>query len=146
MDKFLAPHTPEATAHNHLTENAHSWDVDHPNTNEALVARCSAYRAFERYLTGADIFLHPRNRPDLESILKRYSYDAIHNTIAKSRSTLQRGGYSRVCHLAEQSIRNVLNTGDNTSFLLALHRPASNSPTETTAADSSPPPFHPISV
>jgi hypothetical protein len=27
---------------------------------------------------------------------KSYSYDAIHNAIAKSRSSLQPGGYSRV--------------------------------------------------
>ena len=27
---------------------------------------------------------------------RRYAYDAIHNTIAKSRSQLERGGYSRV--------------------------------------------------
>lgn len=69
---------------------------------------------------------------------RRYSYDAIHNAIAKSRSTLQPGGYSRVrhllvtrlcpltwslqiCHRAEDSIRNVLNTGDNLQILLALH-------------------------
>ena len=27
---------------------------------------------------------------------RRYAYDTIHNTIAKSRSQLERGGYSRV--------------------------------------------------
>ncbi|GLB33819.1 putative calcineurin-like phosphoesterase [Lyophyllum shimeji] len=121
MDKFLAPHTPEAAAHIHLSENWLNWDSDHPSINETLVAGCASYRAFDRYLSGADLFLHPRNRAELESILKRYSYDVIHNTIARSRSTLQPGGYSRVCHLAEKSIRNVLNTADNTPFLLALH-------------------------
>ncbi|KAF8076399.1 hypothetical protein FPV67DRAFT_1618144 [Lyophyllum atratum] len=123
MDKFLAPHTPEATAHTHLSENWLSWDSDHPSINETLVAGCASYRAFDRYLSGVDLFLHPRTRAELESILKRYSYDVIHNAIAKSRSTLQPGGYSRVCHLAEKSIRDVLNTADNVSFLLALHSP-----------------------
>ncbi|KAG6919425.1 hypothetical protein DXG01_006308 [Tephrocybe rancida] len=57
---------------------------------------------------------------------KRYSYDVIHNAIAKSRSPLQPGGYSRVCHLAEKSIQDVLNTADNASYLLALHAPNIN--------------------
>ncbi|KAF9462659.1 hypothetical protein BDZ94DRAFT_1260932 [Collybia nuda] len=126
MDKFLAPHTPEATAHTQLSDNWFSWDSDHPSVNETLVAGCASYRAFERYLSGADLFLHPRTRTELESILKRYSYDTIHNTIAKSRSTLQPGGYSRVCHLAEKSIRDVLNTADNVTYLLALHNPQTN--------------------
>ncbi|KAG6814188.1 hypothetical protein H0H92_000865 [Tricholoma furcatifolium] len=126
MDKFLAPHSPEAAAHIHLSENWLNWDSDHPSINETLVAGCASYRAFDRYLSGADLFLHPRNRGELESILKRYSYDVIHNAIAKSRSTLQPGGYSRVCHLAEKSIRNVLNTSDNTPYLLALHNPNNN--------------------
>jgi hypothetical protein len=30
---------------------------------------------------------------------------------------------AKVCHLAEKSIRDVLNTGDNVTFLLALHQP-----------------------
>jgi hypothetical protein len=87
MDKFLAPHTPEATAHTQLryvlqpflpaacldiyfdSENWFSWDSDHPSINETLVAGCASYRAFERYLSGADLFLHPRTRTELESIL-----------------------------------------------------------------------------
>ncbi|RDB22728.1 hypothetical protein Hypma_010189 [Hypsizygus marmoreus] len=128
MDKFLAPHTPEATAHTHLSENWFNWDSDHPSINETLVAGCASYRAFDRYLSGADLFLRPRTRSELESILKRYSYDVIHNAIAKSRSTLQPGGYSRVCHLAEKSIQDVLNTADNVSYLLALHAPHSTRP------------------
>ncbi|KZP17263.1 hypothetical protein FIBSPDRAFT_865124, partial [Athelia psychrophila] len=77
---------------------------------------------FSRYLTGTDLFLLPRSRSELESVLRRYSYDSIHNAIAASRSTLARGGYSRVCHLAEKSITNVLNKGDNASTLVYLHQ------------------------
>jgi len=122
MDHFLAPSTPEALAHSHLTENVFNWDTEHPSTDETLLAGCASYQAFNRYLGGTDLFLLPRSRSELESILRRYSYDAIHNAIAKSRSTLQRGGYSRACHLAEKSIESVLSTGDNVETLLALHR------------------------
>lgn len=87
MDKFLAPHTPEAAAHNHLryspiflfsfifssyfpySENWFNWDSDHPSFNETLVAGGASYHAFERYLSGADLFLHPCTRDELESIL-----------------------------------------------------------------------------
>ncbi|THV08538.1 hypothetical protein K435DRAFT_708402 [Dendrothele bispora CBS 962.96] len=126
MDKFLAPHSPEAVAHSYFCENYFNWDATQTSFDEALVAGCASYRAFDRYLSGADLFILPRNRSELESILRRYSYDAIHNAIARSRSTLETGGYSRVCHLAEKSIRDVLNTGDNTSVLLSLHCPNSN--------------------
>lgn len=123
MDKLLAPHTHEATAHNHLAENTFTWHTDQPSVDESLISGCASYRAFERYLSGTDLFLIPRIRAELESILRRYSYDAIHNAIASSRSPLQTGGYSRVCHMAEKSIRDVLNTGDNANILLALHHP-----------------------
>jgi hypothetical protein len=154
MDKLLAPHTPEATAHNHLTyvnspskpsffaptspffveatsrvmslrvlvypssENSFTWHTDQSSVDESLIAGCASYRAFDRYLSGNDIFLLPRTRSELESILyvtslffflrfpprgltlfhirRRYAYDAIHNAIASSRSPLQTGGYSRV--------------------------------------------------
>ncbi|KAK7049510.1 hypothetical protein VNI00_005541 [Paramarasmius palmivorus] len=118
MDKFYAPHTPEAVAHSQVSDQWHGLD-DH--TDEALISGCASYRAFDRYLSGVDLFILPRSRSELESILRRYAYDAIHNTIARSRSALQPGGYSRVCHLSEKSIRDVLDTGDNTSILLALH-------------------------
>ncbi|KAF9009053.1 hypothetical protein BDQ17DRAFT_1236261 [Cyathus striatus] len=129
MDQFLAPHTPEATAHSHLQENWFGWDLQQPSIDETLVSGCASYCAFDRYLSGADLFLLPRTKSELESVLRRYSYDAIHNTIARSRSALQPGGYSRVCYMAEKSIRDVLNTGDNANVLLSLHRPghASNS-------------------
>lgn len=126
MDRFLAPHSPEALAHGYLTELGSPWDAD-LSLDEALVAGCAAYQALDRYLGGADIFILPRSRTELDNVLRRYSYDAIHNTIAKSRSTLQLGGYSRVCNLAEQSIRDVLNTGNNAEILLALHLPRSAS-------------------
>ncbi|EKM80274.1 hypothetical protein AGABI1DRAFT_113474 [Agaricus bisporus var. burnettii JB137-S8] len=124
MDKIISPHSPEAAAHNHLQENWFSWDLD--NINESLVSNCASYSAFDRYISGADLYIVPRTQADLENILKRYSYDAIHNAIAKSRSTLQPGGYSRVCVLAEKSIRGILNSGDNVNFLLGLHRRAEN--------------------
>ncbi|KJA30267.1 hypothetical protein HYPSUDRAFT_32417 [Hypholoma sublateritium FD-334 SS-4] len=127
MDRLLAPHTPEATAHNHLSENSYSWESDTPSVDESLISGCASYRAFDRYLSGNDLFLLPRTRSELESILRRYAYDAIHNAIARSRSQLQTGGYSRVCHLAEESIRAVLNTSDNVEILLALHQPTPES-------------------
>ncbi|KAF9534316.1 hypothetical protein CPB83DRAFT_844039 [Crepidotus variabilis] len=125
LDKYLAPTTPEATANNHLTENWPSWTTDQPSVDEALISGCASYRAFDRYIGGKDLFLLPRTRSELESVLRRYAYDAIHNAIAISRSPLQTGGYSRVCNLAEKSIRAVLNTADNADNLLELHRPHS---------------------
>ncbi|KAK2466219.1 hypothetical protein APHAL10511_001861 [Amanita phalloides] len=70
MDRFLAPHTPEALAHFHLTENWPNWNLDHPSIDEDLIAGCASYRAFDRYLSGADLFLPPRTRTELESILQ----------------------------------------------------------------------------
>ena len=132
MDKLLAPHTAEATAHNHITyviliaflfnphisffsQNSFTWHTDQPSVDESLIAGCASYRAFERYLSGNDLFLLPRTCAELESILsvfiifinksdnkcnaifrRRYAYDGIHNAIASSRSPLQTGGYSRV--------------------------------------------------
>ncbi|KAG2368481.1 hypothetical protein BDR07DRAFT_1324806 [Suillus spraguei] len=123
MDRFLAPNTSEALAHTHLTENWFTWDQDHPSFNETLVAGCASYQAFNRYLSGSDLFIVPRSRRELEGVLRRYAYDSIHNAIAVSRQTLQRGGYSRTCSLAEKSIRDVLNTNDNATVLLNLHAP-----------------------
>ncbi|KAJ7795372.1 hypothetical protein B0H14DRAFT_2769889 [Mycena olivaceomarginata] len=112
IDKFLAPHSREARAHFHATENGIDWDVSGPTIDETI-----------RYLSGEHLFILPQTRRELESILRRYSTDAIHNAIAKSRGTLEAGGYSRVCHLAVISIQEVLNTGDNVAYLLALHKP-----------------------
>lgn len=127
MDRFFAPNTSEALAHTHLTENWFTWDQDHPSFNETLVAGCASYQAFTRYLSGSDLFIMPRSRSELEGVLRRYAYDSIHNAIAVSRQTLQRGGYSRTCSLAEKSIRDVLNTNDNATVLLNLHVPQSES-------------------
>jgi len=123
MDRLLAPHSAEAMAHNHLTENWFNWDTDHPSLNETLIAGNASYQAFTRYLTGNDLYLLPRSRTELEGVLRRYSYDAIHNSISKARSQLERGGYSRTCHLAEASISRVLNENDNAAHLLDLHQP-----------------------
>ncbi|KAH9938625.1 uncharacterized protein B0H18DRAFT_968049 [Fomitopsis serialis] len=97
MERFLAPQSPEALAHNQLNENWFSWDIEHPSLNETLIAGCATYEAFKRYLSGSDLYLLPRTRTELENISKRYAYDTIHNAIAKARSPLERGGYSRVC-------------------------------------------------
>ncbi|KAH8094785.1 hypothetical protein BXZ70DRAFT_896316 [Cristinia sonorae] len=122
MDRFLAPHTPEALAHSQLTENWFTWDTEHPSINETLIAGCSSYQAFNRFLSGDGLYILPRSRKELETVLRRYATDAIHNTIARARSPLERGGYSRICHLAEQSISKVLDENDNASHLLDLHR------------------------
>ncbi|KAH9062868.1 hypothetical protein EDB87DRAFT_1806388 [Lactarius vividus] len=121
MDRFLAPHSPEAQAHSLVTETSLSWDMEHPSLNETLIAGCASYQALNRYLTGADLVFHPRTRKELENILRRYSYDAIHNIVARARSSLAPGGYSRVCHIAESSLHNVLDSDDNVAVLLSLH-------------------------
>lgn len=90
MDRLLAPHTPEALAHSHLTyvpslllhrvappayihpshsENWFTWDSDHPSLDETLIAGCASYQAFSQYLTGENLYLRPRTRLDLERIL-----------------------------------------------------------------------------
>ena len=51
------------------SENWPNWHQDHPTIDETLIARCASYRAFDRYLAGADLLLPPRTRPELESIL-----------------------------------------------------------------------------
>ncbi|KAF8505601.1 hypothetical protein F5888DRAFT_1650368 [Russula emetica] len=124
MDRFLAPHSPEAQAHSLVTENSVAWDMDHPSLNETLIAGCASYQALSRYLTGADLVFYPRTRRELENVLRRYSYDAIHNIIARARSSLAPGGYSRVCHIAETSLHNVLDSDNNVAVLLSLHSSA----------------------
>ncbi|EIN10627.1 hypothetical protein PUNSTDRAFT_100283 [Punctularia strigosozonata HHB-11173 SS5] len=128
MDRYLAPHTPEAQAHFHFTENGENWDFDAPHVDEKQLASCAVYSAFARYLSGTDLYIPPRNRKELESVLRRYSHDAIHNLIAsspRSQATLQPGGYSRMCQHAELSIRNVINSNDNGTHLIELHRSTS---------------------
>jgi len=89
MDRFLAPHSPEAQAHSLVTsvyprlicvtpvanlvsncsETSLSWDMEHPSLNETLIAGCASYQALSRYLSGADLVFHPRTRKELENIL-----------------------------------------------------------------------------
>lgn len=126
MDRYYAPHTPEARAHSHIQENTH-WEADQHSLNETLIALSASYQALSRYIGGDDIYLMPRSTSELESKLRRYAYDAIHNMIAQSKSPLERGGYSRVCNAAEQSIRSVLSTNNNAADLLALHRRSTGS-------------------
>ncbi|KAG1806798.1 uncharacterized protein HD556DRAFT_1324129 [Suillus plorans] len=123
MDNFLAPHSTEAMAHSKLSEDWLDWDISRPSFDESLVAHCASYHAFDRYLSGEDLFIPPRFPSELERVLRRHAYDSIHNSISRSRQTLKAGGYSRTCHFAEQSIRSVLNTEDNARILLAWHRP-----------------------
>ncbi|KAF7790812.1 hypothetical protein EIP86_001769 [Pleurotus ostreatoroseus] len=122
MDRYLAPQSPEAVAHSHITENVFTWDSD-ASAVESLIAGCASYQAFSRYLVGSDLYLLPRSKTELENVLRRYAYDAIHNTISQSRSELSAGGYSRICHLVEGSIRKVLEENDNAAHLLDMHKP-----------------------
>ncbi|KAI0045295.1 hypothetical protein FA95DRAFT_1561247 [Auriscalpium vulgare] len=121
MDRFLAPHSPEAQAHYHVTENSTEWDMEQASLNEAIIAHCASYQALSRYLSGADLLYPPKSKGDLLSILRRYSHVAVHNIIARARTTLEPGGYSRTLHLCEASIDRVVNTGDNLSVLLSWH-------------------------
>ncbi|KAJ7283641.1 hypothetical protein C8J57DRAFT_1293136 [Mycena rebaudengoi] len=114
MDRILAPKSAEALA-TQFIENASDWDVSGTNIDESLIA------SYASYLSGEHLFILPRTRSELESVLRRYSYDAIHNALSFSRTTLVAGGYSRVCDLAINSIEQVLNTGDNVPYLLSLH-------------------------
>ncbi|KAG1755682.1 hypothetical protein EDB19DRAFT_1662463 [Suillus lakei] len=139
MDQFLGPHSTEAVAHSRLSEDWLDWDISRPSFDESLVAHCASYHAFDRYLSGEDLFIPPRFPSELERVLRRHAYDSIHNAISRSRQTLKTGGYSRTCHLAEQSIRSVLNTEDNARRLLAWHRPNTPSPVAMEMA-------HPVSV
>ena len=52
-----------------FSENWPNWNLDHPSVDETLIAGCAAYRAFDRYLSGTDLFLPPRTRTELERIL-----------------------------------------------------------------------------
>ncbi|KAI6106417.1 hypothetical protein EV401DRAFT_2273594 [Pisolithus croceorrhizus] len=128
LDSSLQPPL-KAMAHSHLTENWFSWDQDHPSFNETLVAGCASYQALIATSPTSDLLIVPRTRSELQSVLRRYAYDSIHNAISVSRQTLQPGGYSRICGLAEKSIRNVLSKDDNTEVLLALHCTQASLPT-----------------
>jgi hypothetical protein len=89
LDRFLAPNTHEAAAYNYLSsvflflsfltaadvavlfssEHWPTWYTDQPSVDESLISGCASYRAFDRYIGGRDLFLLPRTRIELESIL-----------------------------------------------------------------------------
>ncbi|KAJ8595980.1 hypothetical protein M405DRAFT_806215 [Rhizopogon salebrosus TDB-379] len=123
MDYFLPPHSKEAVAHSKLSEDWLDWDINNHSFDEFLVAHCASYHAFDRYLSGEDLCILPLSSSELERVLRRHAYDSIHNSISRSRQVLNTGGYSRTCHLAEQSIHSVLSTNDNATRLLAWHTP-----------------------
>ena len=95
MDRFLAPTSPEAIAHDHLTyaeificpsdwvanascsENWVSWDIEHPAIDETLIAGCAAYKAFDRFLSGKDLFILPRTRNELANVLYVNQFIAV---------------------------------------------------------------------
>jgi hypothetical protein len=143
MDYFLAPSTPEALAHNHLTYVAHDNSASsapqisfisektssagiqstHPWTK--LFSPAVPLIRHSTVISAAQIsFCYPETGVSLRVFCelflqldcvswidtlprRRYSYDAIHNAIAKSRSTLERGGYSRVSGLLSDSFRHL---------------------------------------
>jgi len=126
MDKYFPQDTREALANAQVDESR--WD-DQPDQSaiETLIGLSASYRALARYVSGADLYMIPRNASDLLSLLTSYSRDAIHTTISQMRTEIQPGGYGRVCDIARVSLRNAVNADDNTSLLLALHRPAMHS-------------------
>ncbi|TRM67570.1 hypothetical protein BD626DRAFT_564497 [Schizophyllum amplum] len=118
IDQFLSPHSFEAKS---FMQERMTFDAGTDHVDEAAIAGYAAYAAFDRYLRGTDIFILPSSRNSLEHMLRRFAADAVHNAISANRAALQPGGYSRICHQAEQSIRAVLNRDDNVAALLGLH-------------------------
>ena len=51
------------------SENGYSWDMDHASPPEQIIAHCASYKALERYLSGRDLVILPRNRRELEGVL-----------------------------------------------------------------------------
>jgi hypothetical protein len=143
------------------------WDyvLPGPSLDESGLALSAAYLALNRYIHGQDLYIVPTNLAELEEALsvflstsptffflyppffrRRYCADAIHNYVAKSRSPLNPGGYSRVRHLslrhiylsnkltpvclsvsqvsdqAAASIMSLLASPHNAERLLSLHR------------------------
>lgn len=135
MDNLLAPHTPEATAHNHIAYVmliCFSWlihwvilfpartlslgiQTNLPSTSlllrdarlivplnatsaEKIYSSCHGQAQSWRASCQSHRFHSPwhKNINVTQLFRRRYSYDAIHNAIASSRSPLQTGGYSRV--------------------------------------------------
>ncbi|KAF7292469.1 hypothetical protein HMN09_01231000 [Mycena chlorophos] len=126
MERLCGEDSLEKRAHLRAMEDG--IEEEHGGIDERILGYTAAYSGFERYLSGQNLFILPRTRSQLESTIRRYSTDAVHNAISKSRSTFSPGGYSRCMNLAADSIRAVLDTADNAAYLLALH-----SPQDTTA-------------
>lgn len=74
----------------------------HPIKHLRATSQVLTYSSYLGPLVSSKVFCkHPfilRTLPSLIRLLvrRRYAYDSIHNAIAVSRQTLQRGGYSRV--------------------------------------------------
>lgn len=43
--------------------------MDHASPPEQIIAQCASYKAIERYLSGRDLVIMPRNRRELEGVL-----------------------------------------------------------------------------
>ena len=59
------------------SENWISWDIEHPALDETLIAGCAAYKAFARFLAGKDLFILPRTRDELASVLYVSNFIAV---------------------------------------------------------------------
>ncbi|KAF8592339.1 hypothetical protein K439DRAFT_1378361 [Ramaria rubella] len=121
MDRFYAPTSPEALSFHRISTD-HFWDSEHASLTETLMGMCASYAALARFISGQDLYMPPRNRRELFSTLRSYSFDALHNLISHSRSAMQPGGYSRACEIASTSISSVLAVEEHTAHLLELHQ------------------------
>ncbi|KAF8484291.1 hypothetical protein JB92DRAFT_1601161 [Gautieria morchelliformis] len=121
MDRFYAPTSPEAQSFHRISTD-YFWDSEHASLTETLMGLYASYAALSRYDSGQDLYIPPRNQGELFSTLRSYSFDAIHNLIAQSRSAMQPGGYRRACEIASKSILSVLAVKDHTAHLLELHQ------------------------
>lgn len=43
--------------------------MEHPALDETLIAGCATYKAFNRFLTGKDLFILPTTRDELVNVL-----------------------------------------------------------------------------
>jgi hypothetical protein len=57
------------SVHEFFSENGDTWEFDSPHSGEKQLASCAVYSAFARYLSGVDLYIPPRNRKELESVL-----------------------------------------------------------------------------
>jgi hypothetical protein len=75
----------------------------HPTKHSRVTSQVPTYSSYLGPVANSKAFCEHRlfsglSLPSLIRLLvrRRYAYDSIHNAIAVSRQTLQRGGYSRV--------------------------------------------------